>query len=272
MVRMILCALLISATWCFGLEDVLPQKSWRLNWDFMSSDGDGYFNYLESRDLLENAIAALTYEEKKSTLRSEYGYRRNLTLITKFEYVSRELTGGGTSLKNDGFSRAYLGMRQAIGPSRQSIRLTAEYGLWVPVEADGGEPLPIGNESLDWQFVTGYAQDFFPTRGGFEMDFGYRIRTENPEDELFFDTVLFFQVFKLGNLRMHYHVLESLENTGRDFSILEYPDNRAAKAFEVKFTRQFGQRWIFNVGYEKVIDGRNLPDTSGWTIGFEWWR
>lgn len=268
----LLVILLLSVSSALAVDDVLPTRAFRVSWDFFTLDGDGYFNHLEQREDLGALNPAREFEQSEAIVRTEYGYRRNLTMVSALKYSARELTGASPTIKTDGLNAAYVGIRQGLNQPGQAIRLTAEYGVWIPVEADGTERLPIGNESLDWQFVTGYAQDFFPTRGGFEMDFGYRLRTENPEDELFFNAILKFQVFKLGNLKLNYHVLESQEDTGRDFTVLEYPDNRAEKSFKIEFSKELGKHWVVKLGYKKVIDGRNIFDTDGIHIGFEWWR
>lgn len=266
------CLFLLGTPQVLAIDDVLPLRSWRLMWSFMSLDADGYWNHLETRDDLNTLSPPREYESNRYTLRSEYGYSRNLTIITQANFVANELTGGPTAIKTDGFSHGYLGVRQRLNQPGRSMRFTTEYGVWFPIEADENELLPTGNDSVDWQVITSYAQDFFPTKGGFEMDFGYRFRAENPEDEIIFDTKLFFQVFKLGELHLNYNVLESQSDTGVDFSLLEYPDNRARKAYHIKYTRQIGRHWKVDVGYRKVLDGRNIFDTSGWQLSFEYWR
>lgn len=254
-----------------ALDEILPLRSWRLNFEFMSLDGDAYFDHNEQRlDL--NDPTPQEYSSDRIRLRSEYGLRRHLTLITGIEFLSRELTGLPADFKTDGISRGYLGVRQNLGQPGQAIRFTAEYGVWIPIEADESEPLPIGSDSVDWQVITGYAQDFFPTRGGFEMDFGYRLRVEDPEDEIFFDTKLFFQPFKFGEIEFDFHVIESQTNTGRPFSRLEYPDNRAEQKFGITYSHTISTRLIVKLGYRNLRDGRNVFETDGWFVGIEWWR
>jgi len=264
--------LAIFALDAVALDEVLPLRSWRLNLEFMSLDGDAYFDHNEQRLGLDETTPAQEYTSDRFRLRSEYGMRRHLTMITELEFLSREYTGLTNDIKTDGISRGYLGVRQNLGQPGRAIRFTAEYGVWVPIEADANEPLPIGNDSLDWQVFTGYAQDFFPTRGGFEMDFGYRFRAENPEDEIFFDTELFFQLFKFGEIKLDFHVIESQTNTGRTFSRLEYPDNRAEQKFGITYSHTISTRLIVKLGYRSLRDGRNVFETDGWFVALEWWR
>lgn len=271
--RLTLClGLLAWGTVCFALEDTLPKGAIQFRMEYYAADASEYFD----RDQVALQLAGAEafpfgeYEESMIHLELEYGVAHDLTFVMETDYSSREVPVVDQLFENDGIHGLYVAARQRLSPMGAGYRLMAETGVYVPTGVDNDEDLPVRSHGVDWVTVASYNQDFFPTRGGMEMDFGYRFRNESPENEVFFDTKFWIGLAKVGRLSFIYNVVESTSDDGVDFSPLEYPDSRGFQRAGVELSRSLGQSWRAGFAVYEVIEGRNQFKTGGWRLGFTW--
>lgn len=253
----------------FALEDTLPRGGIRFKFTAIDLDAE---NYLNSQDqsvpvFLANELA--DYELGAGGFELEYAWAENLTWLFRTGYQRRELKSIGNSIRSAGIPAIYIGLRQRLNPRGGSTRLMAESGVRIPLEADVNEPLPLGSEGFDWVGIASYNQDFFPTRGGFEMDFGYRFRNKAPGDEIFFDTKLKLGFLRVARADILYQVVEST-GSQEDFDALVHPDRRGYQRLGLELSRILGKHWQGSLGYHDTFRGKNQFETSGWNLSFTW--
>lgn len=269
--------LLAGVLACLGspalaLDDTLDRGVLQFKTRFSTWGADEYLD----RDKISIPLSGLSdyddFTENRLDLDFAFGWGNGLTLVWNTSYVEREIEGPAGSIKTSGIDGVYAGVRQRLSGNLDGTRFMAETGIWYPAEADQNDPLPIEYEGLSWIFIMSYNQTFYPTQGGFEMDFGYRFRNEDPEDEYFFDTSLNLQVMKIGYLKLHYHMVESRKNSGSAFDVLEYATDRGRQTVGLDLFTDLGRRWRIDIGYQTTVNGRNVFDGDGAKLSLTWTR
>ncbi len=249
-----------------AMEDTLPRGASYLNLRLRMLTADDYFDHEEIRVPARLDGRTADYEDLFTELTYAYGWTPEMTFLAKTIYRRRELNAG-ESLSQSGISGVYLALRQRLSRLGNASRMSAETGVWLP-EADRDDPLPLDSGDISWVFGIGYAQDFFPTAGGFEMDFGYRLRNGDPDDELYFDTNLKTDLRGFATLTVAYHVVESKKDKQVIYAQTVYPNEAGFQGAEIEVTKVLSSRWQTTLGYEHIIKGRNGFRTTGWRLGF----
>ena len=251
----------------WAVEDNLPRGSSYLHFTLRGLSADEYLDQNEIRVPTQYQTADADYEDQYAELTYARGWTPDITLLAKTIYRRRELDGANGNISQSGVSGVYLATRQRLSRLGSASRLTAETGVWLPAQADRDNALPLESGNIDWVMTMSYAQDFFPTDGGFEMDFGYRFRNGDPDDELFFDTRLHIDARRLFKVSLGYHVVESTDDNLTEYPQTDYPNERGFQGAEVEFSKLLSSRWQVTLGYEQVLKGRNVFRGEGWRLG-----
>ncbi len=263
-------ACIVSTSLCFALEDTLPKGVLSFKTRFRILATEDYLNRDGNTIPAELDQQIADYTNNRAELEVAYGWARDITLIMRTDYLRRELDAAGGTFRNDGLSGVYLAMKQRLSKLGRDSRLMAETGVSLPVEADRDDPLPLESGDIDWTLIMSYNQDFFPTNGGFEMDFGYRFRNGDPENEWFFDTKLNLDLRQLAKLSLFYHVVESTDDRRVAYDQLTYPDDRGSQILGLDIERTITRRWRIGIGYEDMLRGRNQFKEAGWRMTLSW--
>lgn len=251
-------------------DDTLPRGTSQFTFSYQSSDAESWFGpEQEKTPLMLNGLAA-DYQLDTTELTYAYGWSDDLTFVFSATQEKATLKSAQASVKTDGISGYYIGVRQRLNGRGTGTRFIAETGVLFNEEGD--EPLPLSSGGTDYIALVSYDQDFLPTAAGFEMDFGYRFRGGDAADEIFFNTSLKLSLLKFVLTRLYYRTTESEKDRLVTYSILEYPLERGFQVGGLEFSRRLSARWQLRLGYEDIFQGRNHFDTSGFRVGLSWWR
>lgn len=266
----LLCLLFGFSLSLFALEDTLPKGAFRFSLSYASFDADQYLNNDEVAVPARLGLADADYSEDVTRVEFQYGIDRFMTWVVTSEHVSRELTTEGSGISNSGYTGGYMGLRQRLTGLNNSTHLIAETGVWVPASYDANRALPLGSGGVNWYLITSYGQEFFPTPGSFQMDFGYVFRNEGPEDEYFFKGRLDFELFRSLTTGIKFETVESKDNNGVDYSNLDYPKDRGRQTLGLEIQGDLSRKWSFKLAYQQMVSGRNQFDTSGYSLTVGW--
>ncbi len=255
---------------CFALENTLPKGRIQFRTVFRILAADEYLNHDEVAIIPNLGLSPADYEDNNGSLELTYGWTHGVAMIFKTGYRRTSLDSASESVTNSGFPTVYLGIRQNLSRLGHASRLMTETGVHIPIEADRDEALPLDSDGISWDFIMSYNQDFLPTTGGYEMDFGYRLRNGDHDDEYFFDTKLKLDFQRLVKATLHYHVVESRHERRIEYDLLAYPNERGFQTLGLDFERAITPRWLLALGYEDVIKARNQFKSSGWRLTVTW--
>ena len=265
--------LLVFATFsALALEPTINKGVIRFKTVFRAMEGAEYFDKDERRtpSAIENLPA--DYQDSRADLEVIYGLYPDVNLVFSTGYRQRELktANAAASLENDGVPGLYIGVRQRLSQLGRATRIMAETGVWLPVEADRADRLPLDSGGVDWDLTMSYNQDFLPTSGGFEMDFGYRFRNGDTDNELFFNTNLKLDLRRIAKAIIAYKVVESSDDRKVDYAQTIYPNERGLQTLSGELERSLTSRIRILLGYEKILKGRNVFQTDGWRLSLIW--
>ena len=259
----------LGATLCWSMDDNLAKGRFRFNLLFSLEEADLYFDHAQTAVPFQLDGQPADYTGERALLTLEYGWTSDITLLFQTSYDALELNSSAGSVDSSGSPGVYMAVRQRLN-SRGGFRITAESGVFVPGEADRTDPLPLGSDGIDWVLAMGYKQSFIPTKGGFELDFGYRFRNESPADEYFVNTALWFGLWHLGLGRIHYKTVESTREQLIEYGVLAYPNERGFQRLGFEIEGALTRTLSLKLGYGSTLEGRNQFETSGWQLGFTW--
>ncbi len=259
----------LAAPMLFAVDDVLPKGALQITSVFRVLEAE---NYLDYQGDPQGFNSTENYEDQYADIRMEMGWEARITMIMETTWRRRTLDMGDGLPKNTGVPGVYMGMKQRITALGNGARFLTETGVFIPVEAKEDESLPLGSGGIDWDLIGSYGQDFYPTSGGFEMDFGYRFRNGRPDDEILFNTRLKLDLRRVARAILAYRVVESTEDRQQDYDPLVYPQDRGSQTISLDFERNVGVHWRVGLGYEEVLEARNLFDTSGYRVSVTWRR
>lgn len=237
------------------------------------------FRVLDATDFLDfngDAIPAAAsgedadYTDQYAHIQLVYGWDSRIALVFETTYRNRELENRASSLSRSGAPGVYIALRQRMTPFGGDSRFMTETGVWLPAEADDEDVLPLESGDINWVLIGSYNQDFYPTAGGFEMDLGYRFRNGDPDDEIFLDSKLKLDIQRKVKAILGYHVVESQDDSKTPFSQTDYPDERGFQILRLDFEWHMTRRWTTSIGYESLLEGRNVHETSGFRLGLGW--
>ena len=262
--------LVLCQSWLgHAADDTLPRGTDRLDFSYHSGKAENWFSAERGKDPLQLDGLAADYRLDWTELSYTYGWADDLSVILKAAHGKATLESSASGFETSGIGGYYIGFRQRLNRRGTGTRLISEIGARFNEESD--IPLPLSSGGIDYIAVMSYNQDFLPTRGGFELDFGYRYRTGGPADEIFLDTSLKLTLLKVVLTRFYYKTTESDDDKRIDYSFLQYPEERGFQLAGLQFSRKLAQRWELMIGYEDVFRGRNVFDTSGFKLGVTWW-
>jgi len=252
-----------------AVDDVLPKGALTITSTFRSLTAANYRNALGEPEPVRSLS---DHEDQFAEMRMALGWESRITMIMESTWRRRTLDLGDGLPKTSGVPGIYMSMKQRITALGNGARFISETGVFIPIEADQADQLPLGSGGIDWDLIGSYGQDFYPTTGSFEIDFGYRFRNGLPEDEVLFDTRLKLDLRRLARAVLSYHVVESTEDPQEDYDPLTYPKDRGYQTISLDFERNVGNHWMVGIGYEEVLQARNLYDTSGYRLSLTWRR
>ena len=255
-----------------SLDDVLPKGVFRFETWFDLSDANRYFGTDERPVGFGIDGSPADYERRHIGLEIAYGWHPDITLILRSSHDRLELANQQATVDNSGIPTVYLGVRQRLNQPGAGFRIIGETGVSLPESADQEDPLPLESGGIDWFVIMSYGQEFYPTRGGVEMDFGYRFRNESPDDEIFFDAKLRLDFLRFAKTSFSYSAYESKDGSQTAYSVLEYPNNRGGQSGGISLSRRIAGSWEVEVGYAEMLHGRNQFESSGWRLSLSWRR
>jgi len=188
-------------------DDTLPRGTSQFTFSYHSSDAESWFGPEQEKAPLKLDGLAADYQLDSTELTYAYGWSDDLTLVFRADQGKATVRSAQSAVRTSGIAGYYLGVRQRLNGRGTGTRLIAETG--VLFNEDGDEPLPLSSGGTDYIAIMSYNQDFLPTEGGFEMDFGYRFRGGGAADEFFFDTSLKLSLLKFVLTRLYYQTAES---------------------------------------------------------------
>jgi hypothetical protein len=262
--------LLCAACTIQAADDTLPRGTSLFTFSYQRGDAEKWFGAEQEKVPLQLDGLAADYQLDWTELDYAYGWSDDLAFIFRASQGTATLKGPQSSIKTSGIAGYYVGVRQRLNLRGTGTRLIAETG--VLFNEEGNDPLPLSSGGIDYIALMSYNQDFLPTESGFEMDFGYRFRTQGPADEIFFNTSLKLSLLKFVLTKLYYQTTESEKDRLVSYSTLEYPLERGYQLGGVQFSRRLNHRWELSLGYESLFQGRNVFDTSGFRVGLSWWR
>lgn len=265
--------LLLAALPSLAMEPTLAPGSIRFKMSYQVEEAESYLGSSGESLSLGGRDQVADYSGSMAGLQLEWGWRRGATVVVSTRYEKRELEEAGEpTIETSDLGSSYLGLRQDLSVFNSPHRLLTELGVWIPSGYENNDPLPLGSGAADWQFLMGYAQDFHPIRGGFELDFGYRLRGGDPSDEYLFDTSVFFGLGRVLLGRVAYHVVESKDESRLRYNPLDYPVERGSQRLALELSFDFGQNWRVIAEYNEVVEGRSFYETDGLGLTLVWQR
>ncbi len=261
---------LFAAPLCFAVPDTIAKGAIRFKITVGSFQADDYYDFNSEAAPLALGGAPADYTLETGQIQLEYGWAHDLALVFRSEYRNRELDGGGQNFSNSGVAGVYMAIRQRLNLGIGNSRVLAETGVFIPKEDELDKDLPLGSDGVDWILLGSYIQNFFPTAGGFEMDFGYRFRNEAPDNELLFNAKLKFGQPRLIQARLEYDVVESQDDRKIEYDPLTYPLERGYQNLGLTLSKNLTNSLTADIGYADTLKGRNHYDRAGWRVGLTW--
>jgi hypothetical protein len=115
----------------------------------------------------------------------EYGLLDNLTLINSLAYKWLENDNNTTNSKGYGLGDVDLGVRYKLLDSDRLGIISSQLLVKIPGPYGKNDSLPLGNGQFDTEIRLQYGRSLYQWLPGYaNVEIGYRLRTEDPSDEI----------------------------------------------------------------------------------------
>lgn len=197
----------------------------------------------------------------------EYGLRDNLTLIGQVLLRRSSTTFDGVRTVNGGAGDFDLGFRYNF--LNDGVVLSGQFLFKGPYFYDEDADLPLGNGQEDFEFRLQLGKSLHPY-GYFGVEAAYRVRLEDPADEIRYLIEYGFDPTDRIYLRTKLDVIESLGNTDPVFDLNDNPNFPLAfdlGRLEGTAGYKFSDGWAAEFTFSRNVFGNNILRGNGFQFG-----
>lgn len=198
----------------------------------------------------------------------EYGITDRFTLINAMYYKNLLKEEGTSETSADGFGDVDLGVRAKMLEGPWGV-LSTQALVKIPGAYDKDDKLPLGNGQYDVDTRILYGRSLYPYLPGYcNVEVGYRLRTEDPSDELRYVVEFGMDFTKDLYGRIKLDGILSMDN-GNRVSVSGNPT--AANSYDlgkldIAIGCKLNKRWGLEIACTPEIYGRNTTQGVTYTL------
>ncbi|MEO0425403.1 MAG: hypothetical protein AAF184_23925 [Pseudomonadota bacterium] len=250
---------------------LIPYNAHAGAWTLPRGDGYNKFaaNYFWANDTFgPGADGFEQFEDITVNYYGEYGLRDNLTLIGQLpvRISSNDSLTGDTD--NFGVGDVDLALRYNLVNS--DWVLSTQFLYKLPFLYSEDAELPLGNGQSDFEGRLQLGKSLHPF-GYFGAEVGYRVRLQEPSDELRYLVEYGFDASKNVYLRAKLDVIQAVESTQVDFvegGNPNFPNAFDLGRVEASIGYNFNNGHALEVTYTRSVFGDNILDGDAIQFGY----
>ena len=211
------------------------------------------------------------YEDINLNYYAEYGFTGKCTLITSLYYKYLKYEDDNLEVETYGIGDIDLGIKMNLFEGNEGI-VSIQGLIKVPEAYDEDHMVALGNGQYDGELRLLYGRSLRPAMPGYcNFEIGYRIRDEEPADELRY--LIEFGVDFPRDLygRIKLDGIMGMENESNDESGTGNPS--ATKSYDLgKLDMTLGckisSNWFVEIGYAPLLYGENTAFGATYSFAF----
>lgn len=198
----------------------------------------------------------------------EYGLTDQLTLINSLTYKHIQSENDSIRMKTYGVGDIDLGARYKLMEGDFGV-LATQALVKIPNAYDRHDDLPLGNGQVDLEGRIQYGKSLYPRIPGYiGMEVGYRLRLEDPSDELRYLVEAGIDITSSLYTRLKLDGIVSIDNgKHRDTSGNPTTTNNFDLAkLDIGVGYKVTNSWGVEAVYTPAVYGQNTAKGSTWTM------
>jgi protein XagA len=209
------------------------------------------------------------FKDRNISYYMEYGIFDDLTVIGSWPYKWLKYEDDTVINKTDGFSDLDLALKYRLFYSGSGV-CSMQGLVKIPEAYDENDAAPLGNGQYDYEFRLLYGRSLYPhIPGYFNMEAGFRYRTEEPANELKYLLEFGADFTKIIYGRVKLDGTYGLGDVNDSANTSENPtitNDYDLGKLDVAMGWKMLPEWSAELGYRSDIYGKNTAAGANWSL------